>query len=129
VGYPGPCHGALTVLIDELDAGGFEGAEKRERPNYRFFSVALAVLGRSPFAAAFGLDALASAECAAAALVMRTPGCSPFVNSTPAASRACCRASIVDCFAFAPLGQIRAAPLKFGVFGEKLFHQLHHLGS
>ena len=50
-GYPGPCHGALTVPVDELDAGGFEGAAKRERPNYLFFSVASAVLGRSAFAA------------------------------------------------------------------------------
>jgi hypothetical protein len=27
------------------------------------------------------------------------------------------------------LGQIRAAALKFGIFGEKLCHQLHHFRS
>ena len=58
---------------------------KRERPNYRFFSVAPGILRRAAFAAALGFDALASAACAAAALVMRTPGCSPLVNSMPAA--------------------------------------------
>ena len=41
-------------------------------------------------------------ECAAAALVSRTPGRSPLVNSMPAASSARYRASDVDCFASAP---------------------------
>jgi hypothetical protein len=57
--------------------------------NYRFFSVALAVLRRGASAAAVGFDALAGpADRGAATLARRTPGCSPFVNSTPAASSA-----------------------------------------
>jgi hypothetical protein len=79
----------------------FDGRTRRR--SYRFFSVALGVLRRAACAAGVRFDALAnSADCVAAALVRRTPGCSPFVNSTPAASSARCSASIVDCFASAP---------------------------
>jgi hypothetical protein len=51
---------------------------------HHFFSAALlAGLRRAAFAATVRSDALASpAECAAAASARRTPGCSPFVNST-----------------------------------------------
>ena len=64
-------------------------ARTARRHAYRSFSVAFADLWRARSGASVELDAPpGSAECAAAALVRRTPGCSPFVNSTPAASSA-----------------------------------------
>jgi len=70
---------------------------------YHLFSVtfALAVLPRPVFSAA--ADAPAGClECAAAALVRRTPGSSPSVNWTPAASNARCSESTVRSFSSAP---------------------------
>jgi hypothetical protein len=73
----------------------FDGCARRR--TYRFFSVAFVALRRSALAAAGGFDALAgSADRAAAALARRTPGCSPFVNSIPAASNARTNAATVD---------------------------------
>jgi hypothetical protein len=68
---------------------GNSPARTARRRAYRSFSVALTDLWRARFGAGVELDAPpGSAECAAASLVRRTPGCSPFVNSTPAASSA-----------------------------------------
>ena len=68
----------VAVLVDELDAARL----------IVFSWGALAVWLRIALAPTDGLDAAAdSVEPAAPALVMRTPGRSPLVNSTPAASR------------------------------------------
>jgi hypothetical protein len=49
--------------------------ERTRRRTYRFFSVGLAALRRAAFVATVGFDPLAGfADCAAAALVRRTPG-------------------------------------------------------
>jgi hypothetical protein len=75
-------------FIDELDAGGIRGAAKGQRPELSFLP------GRfSDFAACFRgngpIQRLASATCGAAALVMRTPGCSPLLGppQAPAIAR------------------------------------------
>jgi hypothetical protein len=71
--------------------------------DYRFFSGALVVLPRTVFAGVGGLDAFEDfAEFAATARVRRTPGRSPLVNSTPAASKVRCNASIVRSFNSSP---------------------------
>jgi hypothetical protein len=63
-----------------------------------FLLVRLNDFGRgSASARRVGVGAPASRPC-----LSRTPGCSPLVNSRPAASRVRCKASIVDCFASAP---------------------------
>ena len=80
----------------------FTGCFRSRTPGttaYRFVSVALAVLPSAAFPAAVGFKAFAgSTECASATFVRRTPGCSPLVNSTPAASSASCSRSILARF-------------------------------
>ena len=49
---------------------------------------------------------------AAAVLVRRTPGCSPFVNSTPASSSARCRASIVLSFNSSPRSNLATVSIE-----------------
>jgi hypothetical protein len=86
-----------------LDAAGFTVFDGLGPADYRFFSVALAVLGRAARARGVEFDASAALTwCAAARLLRRTPGCSPFVNSMPAASSARCKASIVRSFNASP---------------------------
>jgi len=71
----------------------------------RYLSFLLGSLGsfaRTVFASFDCIPLVNSTECAAATFVRRTPGWSPLVNSTPAASSARCSRSIVDCFASAP---------------------------
>jgi len=77
--------GLLPCGLSGADVPPYEGYAAP----YHLFSVtfALAVLSRPVLSAA--ADARAGClECAAAALVRRTPGCSPLVNSTPAVSNA-----------------------------------------
>jgi hypothetical protein len=64
--------------------------------------------------AAFGLvDLIAVLTwCAAALLFRRTPGCSPFVNSTPAASSARCNASIVRSFNSSPRSNLATVSIE-----------------
>jgi hypothetical protein len=86
-GVYGGVRGAAAVLVYELDAGQLKRPFKHRkgrlkgspdakwRGAYHSFSVALAVLLRTAFAAIVVFDALAGAtECAAATLLRRTPG-------------------------------------------------------
>jgi hypothetical protein len=73
---------------------------------YRFFAGAFALLPPLVSRQAWTLTRWRFAECAAGAFVRRTPGRSPLVNSTPAASRARCSASTVRSFSASPLSNL-----------------------
>jgi hypothetical protein len=77
---------------------------------YRFLSIAFANLRPAAFAL---VDLIAVLTwCAAALLFSRTPGCSPFVNSTPAASSARCKASIVRSFNSSPRSNLATVSIE-----------------
>lgn len=73
-------------------------------------AIAFADLRRTTFAL---VDLIAALRwCAAALLLRRTPGCSPFVNSTPASSSARCNASIVRSFNSSPRSNLATVSIE-----------------
>jgi hypothetical protein len=92
------------------------------QPSLDAFSSAFTNAGVGPLSIAFAnlrpaafalVDLIAVVTwCAAALLFSRTPGCSPFVNSTPAASSARCKASIVRSFNSSPRSNLATVSIE-----------------